>query len=72
MTKPEAKTAEQPTKPAAEGELTEAALNQASGGALNAYTPVPTESAHGAGGGMGKPAACDGSVKTVSALIGLP
>jgi hypothetical protein len=73
MTKPESKTTEQAKKPAAEGELTDAALNQASGGALNAYTPAPTEAAHGSGGGggAGKPAACDGSVKTNSALIGL-
>jgi hypothetical protein len=72
MTKPESKTAEQAKQPAAKGELSEAALDQASGGALNAY--VPAESAHGAGGGggAGRPAAADGSVKTNSALIGLP
>jgi hypothetical protein len=50
--------------------LPEAALEQASGGALNAY--VPAEAAHGSGGGAGRPAACDGSVRTNNALIGPP
>jgi hypothetical protein len=57
--------------PQAGSELSETDLNQASGGALNAYTPVPTDSTHstGGGGGAGKTVLGDGSVKT--SLIGL-
>jgi hypothetical protein len=53
-------------------ELSETDLAQASGGALNAYVPA-TDATHGTGGGggAGKPAMGDGSVKTNSALIGL-
>jgi len=35
------------------GELPDAALNQASGGALNAYMPTDQTVAHGSGGGSG-------------------
>ncbi|HVY98184.1 MAG TPA: hypothetical protein VHA35_01695 [Dongiaceae bacterium] len=58
-------------KPVQTGELPDAALNQAAGGALNAYMPTDQTAAHGSGGGAGKPAMGDGSVKTNSALIGL-
>jgi hypothetical protein len=72
LSKPE--LAEQGKQPAAQtrAELSDADLSQASGGALNAYTPAATESAHGAGGGggAGKPAMGDGSVRT-NTLIGL-
>jgi hypothetical protein len=71
QSKPE--IAEQAKQPAAQtgAELSESDLNRATGGALNAYTPTPTESAHssGGGGGAGKPAMGDGSVRTN--LIGL-
>jgi hypothetical protein len=70
MTQQKSETVKRAKKPAAEGELPEAVLDQASGGALNAY--VPAEAAHGSGGGAGRPAACDGSVRTNNALIGLP
>jgi hypothetical protein len=69
MTKQETKTVEQAKKPTAEDALSEAALDQASGGALNAY--VPAEAAQGAGGGTGRPAACDGSVRPSSVRIDL-
>jgi hypothetical protein len=59
------------TKKPESGELSDTALNQASGGALNAYTPAPTDSTHGTGGGTGKTVAGDGSVRTSSLLIGL-
>ena len=61
-------------KPAAKtgSELSEADLNKASGGALNAYKPAITDGTHGTGGGGGagivghiwvdKSAAGDGSV----------
>jgi hypothetical protein len=55
-------------KPAQKGELSETALNAASGGALNAY--MPTDQSYQTGGSA--KAAGDGSVKTNSALIGLP
>jgi hypothetical protein len=76
MTESKKRDIAEPTKqPIAQtgAELSETDLSQASGGALNAYTPIPTEAAHGSGGGggAGKPAACDGSVKTNNALIGL-
>jgi hypothetical protein len=71
QSKPE--IAEPAKKPAAQSgaELSETDLNKAAGGALNAYTPAPTESAHGSGGGAGKPAMGDGSVRTNNSLIGL-
>ena len=66
--------AEQAKQPAAKtgSELSEADLNKASGGALNAYKPG-TEATHGSGGGggAGTPAMGDGSVRTNSSLIGL-
>jgi hypothetical protein len=65
---------QQPAEPARKPaeELTDADLNKASGGALNAYKPG-TEAEHGTGGGggAGKPAMGDGSVRTNNALIGL-
>ena len=58
----------EPAKKPETGELSEAALSQASGGALNAY--MPAESAHGTGGGGGAGkaiiAVCDGSVRTAT------
>ena len=66
-----AKPAQQPaTKPGKE--LTDAELNKASGGALNAYKPG-TDATHssGGGGGAGTPAMGDGSVRTNNTLIGL-
>lgn len=65
---------QQPTEPAKKPaeEMSEADLSKASGGALNAYKPG-TEAEYGAGGGggAGKPAMGDGSVRTNNALIGL-
>ncbi len=61
-------------QPAAQtgSELSEKDLNQASGGALNAYKPgAEVEHGSGGGGGAGKPAMGDGSVRTTNALIGL-
>jgi len=53
-------------------ELSDADLNQAAGGALNAYMPTDQlTGAHGSGGGGGAGKTMDGSVKTNSALIGL-
>jgi hypothetical protein len=49
-------------KPAQKGELSDAALNQATG-AMLACMPTDQSSARAAG---------DGSVKTIGALIGLP
>jgi len=40
-------------KPAKTGELSDTALSQASGGALNAYMPTDQTVAHGSGGGSG-------------------
>jgi hypothetical protein len=69
------KIAEPAKQPATQSgaEVSETDLNKAAGGALNAYTPAPTESAHssGGGGGAGKPAMGDGSVRTNNSLIGL-
>ena len=64
--------AEQAKQPVAKTELTEAELDKASGGALNAYKPG-TDSTHGTGGGggAGAPAMGDGSVRTNNTLIGL-
>ena len=58
--------------PAQSGELADADLNQAAGGML-ACMPTDQLVAHGTGGGggAGKPALADGSVKTNSILIGL-
>lgn len=67
------KTETTETKPAATtGELSDAALNQTAGGML-ACMPTDQLVAHGTGGGggAGKPAIGDGSVKTNSILIGL-
>ena len=59
-------------KPATQaGELPDAALNQASGGALNAYMPTDVQHGTGGGGGAGKTELGDGSVRTNSTLIGL-
>ncbi|HVO04830.1 MAG TPA: hypothetical protein VMT54_21730 [Candidatus Cybelea sp.] len=70
--KPKTETQSKGKKPGAETELSDAALAQASGGALNAYMPTDQIGA-GGGGGAGKThtALGDGSVKTNSALIGL-
>ena len=59
-------------KPAQTGELSDTALNQATG-AMLACMPTDQLVAHGTGGGggAGKPALADGSVKTNSILIGL-
>lgn len=59
---------ENPKKP--EGELSDATLDQASGGALNAYLPAVQQPQTSTGGAAGK-AMGDGSVRTNSALIGL-
>ena len=60
------------SKPANQtGELPDAALSQASGGALNAYMPTDVQHSAGGGGGAGKTQLGDGSVRTNSALIGL-
>ena len=60
------------TKPAQTGELSDTALNQATG-AMLACMPTDQLVARGTGGGggAGKPALADGSVKTNSILIGL-
>jgi len=60
------------TKSAQTGELSDTALNQATG-AMLACMPTDQLVAHGTGGGggAGKPALADGSVKTNSILIGL-
>ena len=58
------KTAEK--QPAQTGELPDAALNQAAGGALNAYMPTDQITTSTA-----SKSSMDGSVKTNSALIGL-
>jgi hypothetical protein len=56
----------QPKKNIQKGELSDAALNQASGGML-ACMPTDQLVAHGTGGGggAGKPVLADGSVKTL-------
>ncbi|MES1152161.1 MAG: hypothetical protein ABUL54_09715 [Dongia sp.] len=66
---PKSETTE--TKPATTGELSDAALNQTAGGML-ACMPTDQLGAHGTGGGggAGKPAMGDGSVKTNNILIG--
>jgi hypothetical protein len=53
----------QPKKTIQKGELSDAALNQASGGML-ACMPTDQLAAHGTGGG-GKPVMGDGSVKFI-------
>jgi hypothetical protein len=67
-------TAKPANEPAVQtgNELTDADLNKASGGALNAYKPG-TDATHssGGGGGAGAPAMGDGSVRTNNTLIGL-
>jgi hypothetical protein len=52
-------------------ELSEKDLDQASGGALNAYMPTDVQHGTGGGGGAGKTTLGDGSVRTNSILIGL-
>ena len=59
------------TKPAQTGELSDTALNQATG-AMLACMPTDQTVAHGTGGGGGAGKTIgDGSVRTNSALIGL-
>jgi len=69
--KPKTETQSKGKKPGAETELSDAALAQASGGALNAYMPTDQIGAGGGGAGKTNTALGDGSVKTNSALIGL-
>jgi len=59
--------------PAQNGELSDADLNQAAGAMLACMPTDQLTAAHGTGGGggAGKPAMGDGSVKTNSILIGL-
>jgi hypothetical protein len=59
-------------QPGKTGELSDAALNQVTG-AMLACMPTDQTVAHGSGGGggAGKPALADGSVKTNNILIGL-
>jgi hypothetical protein len=67
MTEPKKQPGEKTGK-----ELSETDLAQASGGALNAYVPA-TDATYGTGGGggAGKPAMGDGSVRINNTLIGL-
>jgi len=65
MTEPKQPPAEKPA-----GELSEAELKKATGGALNAYKPGITDGTHSGGGGGGAGMG-DGSVRTNNTLIGL-